>query len=172
LQSRVQSCARLFSHQAFANELTMTLKERLTDDMKTAMRAKDAARLGTLRLLLAAIKQKEVDERRELSDADVLAILEKQLKLRKESITAFEQAGRGEQAAAERAEAEVIAVYLPAQADEAEVAAVIAAAVADAAAAGQTGGAAMGRVMAQVKAALGGRADMAELSKRVKAALS
>jgi len=114
----------------------MNLKNRITDDMKAAMRAKDAARLSAIRLLLAAIKQKEIDERIELDDAQVLATVERLLKQRRESITQYEKAGRDELAAAERFEADVLAAYLPAQLSEAEVEAAVDAAIAESGAAG------------------------------------
>ncbi len=147
----------------------MTLKERITEDMKAAMRARETAKLGAIRLLLAAIKQKEVDERIELDDAGVLAVVEKLLKQRKDSIAQYEAAGRDDLAAAERAEAELLASYMPAQLSVAEIAAEVAAAVA---ATGAIGPADMGKVMGVVKAKLAGRADMGEVSKQVKAALT
>lgn len=148
-----------------------TLKIRLTDEMKSAMRAKDAERLGTIRLLLAAIKQKEVDERRELGDAEVLAIIEKQVKQRRESIVAFDQAGRIESAAQERAEITVLQEFLPQAASAEELAAVIDGAVAEVTAQGITGAPAIGKVMAIVKPKLAGRADMSDVSREVKARL-
>jgi len=147
----------------------MPLKSRITDDMKAAMRAREAARLSTIRLLLAAIKQKEVDERIEVSDADVLGILDKMIKQRRESITQFEAGGRPELAAAERAEIEILQSYLPQQLSEAEIDALIDAAVAEA---GASGAAAMGRVMAALKPQIAGRADMARVAGRVKARLA
>lgn len=150
---------------------TANLKQTITDDMKAAMKAGDAARLGTIRLLLAALKQREVDERISLSDTDVVSVVEKLIKQRKESIAQYQAGNRPELAAKEQAEIDVLRAYLPAQADEAEIAAVIEAAVAEVRAAGVAGGAAMGKVMAIVKSKLAGRADMAELSGRVKAAL-
>lgn len=147
----------------------MTLKERISEDMKAAMRARETARLGTIRLLLAAIKQKEVDERVELDDAGVLAVVEKLLKQRRDSIVQYEAAKREDLAAAERAEAELLAAYMPAQLSAEEIAAEVAAVVA---ATGAAGPADMGRVMAAVKAKLAGRADMGEVSKQVKAALA
>ena len=150
---------------------TATLKTRIADEIKTAMRAKDTARLGTLRFLSAALKQKEVDERRELSDAEVTAIIEKQVKQRRESIAAFEQAGRTESADQEKAELAVLQEFLPQAASGEEVAAVIDKALAEVAAQGVSGPAAMGRAMAIVKPALAGRADMAEVSKLLKARL-
>jgi uncharacterized protein YqeY len=147
----------------------MTLKTRITDDMKAAMRAKDAARLSAVRLLLAAIKQKEVDERIELDDAQVLATVERLLKQRRESITQYEKAGREELAAKERFEADVLVAYLPAQLSDAEVDAALEAALAESGAAGPKD---MGRVMGLLKARLAGRADMAAVSARVKARLA
>ncbi|KPK04809.1 MAG: glutamyl-tRNA amidotransferase [Betaproteobacteria bacterium SG8_39] len=147
----------------------MTLKTRITDDMKAAMRAKDAPRLSAIRLLLAAIKQKEVDERIELDDAQVLATVERLLKQRRESIAQYEKAGRDELAAAERFEAEVLAAYLPAQLSGAEVDAAVDAAIAESGAAGPKD---MGRVMGLLKARLAGRADMAAVSAQVKARLA
>ncbi|MBU4610116.1 GatB/YqeY domain-containing protein [Achromobacter sp. GG226] len=147
------------------------LKTRLTEDMKSAMRARDAARLGTLRLMLAAIKQREVDERIELDDAQIVAILEKQVKQRRESIAAYEQAGRAETAAEEAAEIAVLQEYLPQAADEAEITAVVDAAVAELAAQGVTGAPAMGKAMAIVKPKLAGRADMSQVSKLLGARL-
>ena len=147
----------------------MTLKEKITEDMKAAMRAKDNARLSTVRLLLAAMKQKEVDERVELSDADVLSILEKMVKQRRESIAQFEKAGRTELADAEKAEIAVLTAYLPQQMSEAEVAEAVAAAVAESGAAGVKD---MGKVMALLKPRLAGRTDMGRLSGLVKARLA
>jgi len=148
-----------------------TLKARLSDEIKSAMRAKASERLGTLRLLSAAIKQKEVDERRDLGDADIVAIVEKQVKQRRESIASFEQAGRVESAEQERAEMAVLQEFLPQAASREEIEAVVAAAVADVAAQGVTGGAAMGKAMGLVKPKLAGRADMAEVSRLIKARL-
>lgn len=148
-----------------------TLKIRLSDEMKNAMRAKDAPRLGTLRLVLAAIKQKEVDERRDLSDADIVAILEKQVKQRRESILAYEQAGRTETAEQEKAEIVVLQEFLPQGADPAEIQAVIDEAVAEVAAQGVSGAPAMGKAMAIIKPKLAGRADMSEVSKLLSARL-
>jgi len=147
----------------------MNLKTRITDDMKQAMRAKDAARLSAIRLLLAAIKQKEVDERISLDDAQVLAVVERLLKQRRESIAQYEQAGRSELAAAERFEADLLVGYLPAQLSEAEVDAAIGAAIAETGAAGPKD---MGRVMGVLKARLAGRADMSAVSTRVKSRLA
>ena len=146
----------------------MTLKTRITDDMKAAMRARETARLSTIRLLLAAIKQKEVDERIELSDADVLGILDKMIKQRRESIAQFDAGGRPELSAAERAEIDILQSYLPQQLSEAEIDALIDAAVTEAGA----GAGAMGKVMGLLKPRLAGRADMAGVASRVKARLA
>lgn len=148
-----------------------TLKQQLADTVKTAMRAKDSARLGTLRFLQAAIKQKEVDERRELDDAEVTAIIEKQVKQRRESIAAFEQAGRTETANQEKAELSILQEFLPQQAAPEEIDAAIDAAIADVSGQGVTGAPAMGKVMAILKTALAGRADMSAVSAQVKARL-
>jgi uncharacterized protein len=137
--------------------------------MKAALRAKESARLATLRLLLAAMKQKEVDERVELEDADVLAILEKMIKQRRESISQFEKASREDLAAKERAEIEVLEAYLPQKLGEAEVGQAVARAVAES---GATGIKDMGKVMALLKPRLAGRADMGQVSSLVKARLS
>lgn len=150
----------------------MFLKETITAEVKNAMRAKDSARLGTLRFLQAAIKQKEVDDRRELSDAEVIAIIEKQIKQRKESVAAYEQAGRAETAEQEKAEIAVLQEFLPKAADPAEIEVAIAAAIEAAAAAGAQGPAMMGKVMATLKQSLAGRADMSQVSQLVKAKLS
>lgn len=150
----------------------MSLKETITAEVKNAMRAKDSARLGTLRFLQAAIKQKEVDERRDLTDADVTAIIEKQIKQRRESIAAYEQAGRTETAEQEKAEITVLQTFLPQAADPAEIEAAITTAIEQAKAAGAQGPAIMGKVMASLKQALAGRADMAAVSQQVKAKLN
>ena len=147
----------------------MGLKERITDDMKAAMRAKEAGRLGTIRLLTAAIKQKEVDERIELDDAQVQAIIEKMIKQRKDSISQFEAGGRQDLADIEKAELEVLAAYMPAALSDAEIQSELEAAVAETCAAGPQD---MGKVMAILKPKLAGRADMAQVSAKVKAALS
>ena len=147
----------------------MSLKAQITEDMKTAMRAKDSVRLGTIRLLQAAIKQKEVDERIELDDAAVIAIVDKLLKQRKDSITAFESANRQDLADVEKAEMEVLKVYLPQRMTEAEITAAVQAIVADL---GATGPGDMGKVMGTVKTQLAGKADMGLVSAAVKAALS
>ncbi len=147
----------------------MPLKQTITDDMKDAMRARDTARLSTIRLLLAAIKQREVDERKEMADADVLAIIDKMIKQRKDSITQFEAGNRKDLADAERAEVAVLSAYQPAALSEAEIDAAIAAAVAKTGASGPAG---IGKVMAELKPQLAGRADMAAVSARVKARLA
>lgn len=147
----------------------MSLKAQITEDMKNAMRAKDSARLGTIRLLQAAIKQKEVDERVELDDAAVIAIVDKLIKQRKDSITAFETASRSDLADIEKAEMEVLKAYLPERMSEAEVTAAVQAIVAEV---GATGPGDMGKVMGAVKSKLSGKADMGLVSAAVKAALS
>ncbi len=151
--------------------MSSSLKTRLSDSVKDAMRARDTARLGTLRLLQAAIKQKEVDERIELTDADVTAIIEKQVKQRRESIAAYEQAGRTETAEQEKAEIAVLQEFLPEAADPAEIDAAITAALEEVQAQGASGPAAMGKVMGLLKARLAGRADMSAVSAQVKARL-
>jgi uncharacterized protein len=137
--------------------------------MKAAMRAKDSARLSTVRLLLAAMKQKEVDERVELSDADVLAIIEKMIKQRRESIAQFEKASRQDLADKEKAEVDVLSAYLPQKMGEAEIAQAVAAAISESGASGIKD---MGKVMALLKPRLAGRADMGAVSSLVKAKLS
>jgi uncharacterized protein len=137
--------------------------------MKAAMRAKDSARLSTVRLLLAAMKQKEVDERVELSDADVVAIIEKMIKQRRESIAQFEKASRQDLADKEKAELGVLSAYLPQKMSEAELAQAVAAAISESAASGIKD---MGKVMALLKPRLAGRADMGSVSSLVKAKLS
>lgn len=151
--------------------MSQTLKERIFDDVKSAMRARDTARLGTLRLLQAAVKQREVDERKDLNDDEVTAIIEKQVKQRRESVLAYEQAGRTETAEQEKAEIQVLQEYLPKAADPAEVDAAIDAAIAQVQAQGVTGPASMGKIMAILKSALAGRADMSVVSAQVKAKL-
>ena len=147
----------------------MSLKEQITEDMKSAMRAKDTGRLGTIRLLLAAMKQKEVDERVELDDAAVIAIVEKLIKQRKDSISQFQAANRDDLVAIESAELVILQAYMPAQMSEAEVAQVVAQAVQEL---GATGHQDMGKVMGAVKAKLAGKADMGTVSAQVKAALT
>lgn len=136
------------------------------------MRARDSARLSTLRFLQAAIKQREVDEQKELGDAEITAILEKQVKQRRESIAAYEQAGRMETAEQERAEIGVLQEFLPKAASAEEIAAAVATAIEQAKADGAQGPAVMGKVMAALKQSLAGRADMSQVSKQVKEALS
>ena len=147
----------------------MTLKQQLTDDMKTAMRGGDKPRLAVIRLMLAAIKQREVDERIELDDTQVLAALEKMLKQRRDSITQFEAAKRDDLAEIERAEMVVIETYLPSKLSEAEIDALVAEAIA---ATGASSPRDMGKVVAAVKEKAAGRADMAVVSGRVKASLA
>ena len=147
----------------------MSLKNQITEDMKTAMRAKDAERLGTIRLLLAAMKQKEVDERIELDDAMVVAIVDRLVKQRKDSVTAFTQGGRTDLADKEAAEIKVLEAYLPQRMSADEVTAAVKAIVADL---GASGPGDMGKVMGAVKAKLAGKADMGQVSAAVKAALA
>ena len=147
----------------------MALKEQINDDMKTAMRAKDSARLGTIRLLLAACKQKEVDERVVLDDAAVVAIVDKLIKQRKDSIEAFTKAQRMDLADKENAELQVLQGYLPARMSADEVQAAVKAIVAEL---GASGPGDMGKVMGAVKTRLAGKADMAAVSAVVKAALA
>lgn len=147
----------------------MSLRTRITDDMKSAMRAKEAARLGTIRLLLAAIKQKEVDDRVELDDAAITGVVEKLIKQRKDSIGQFEAAGRNDLVAAEQAELAVLLTYLPEQLSAAEVEAAVADAITEAGASSVKD---MGKVMALLKARLAGRADMAQVSALIKARLA
>ena len=147
----------------------MSLKDQITEDMKTAMRAKDMERLGTIRLLQAAMKQKEVDERVELDDAAIVAIVDKLIKQRKDSIAAFEGAGRQDLADKEKAEMTVLQAYLPARMSEAEVTAAVQAIVAEV---GAKGPGDMGKVMGVVKTRLAGKADMGQVSAAVKAALA
>ncbi|MBA4176773.1 MAG: glutamyl-tRNA amidotransferase [Leptothrix sp. (in: Bacteria)] len=147
----------------------MSLKDRITEDMKTAMRAKDADRLLAIRGLLAALKQREVDERIVLDDAAVVAIVDKLVKQRKDSITAFEQGGRADLVAKEAAELQVLQAYLPQRLSAAEVAAEVGAIVAEL---GASGPGDMGKVMAAAKARLVGRAEMGLVSSAVKQALA
>lgn len=146
----------------------MSLKAQITEDMKNAMRAKESERLATIRLLTAAIKQKEVDERIEVNDEQVLAIIEKMIKQRKDSITQFEAGGRQDLAEIEKSELVILSAYMPAALSEAEVQAEVQAAVAASGAAGPQD---MGKVMAILKPKLAGRADMTAVSALVKAAL-
>lgn len=147
----------------------MTLKERITDDMKAAMRAKEVDRLGTIRMLLAAMKQKEVDERVELDDTLVVAIVDKLIKQRKDSVTQFEAGGRQDLADKEKAELLVLEAYLPARLSQEEVNAAVNDIVREL---GATGPGDMGKVMGVVKQRLAGKADMGWVSAAVKAALS
>jgi uncharacterized protein len=149
----------------------MSLKDTITADMKTAMKAGDSQKLGTIRMLLAAVKQREVDERIVLTDADVIALVEKAIKQRKEAIAQFTAGNRPDLVAKEEAEAVVLALYLPEQMSEADVSTVVAAAVAEVAASGVAGNAAIGKIMAIVKPQLAGKADMAMVSAKVKALL-
>jgi hypothetical protein len=150
-------------------EDAMSLKDQITEDMKTAMRAKDSERLGTIRLLLAAMKQKEVDERVTLDDAMVVAIVDKLVKQRKDSVAAFTQGGRTDLADKEAAEIKVLEVYLPQRMSADEVAVEVKAIVAEL---GAKGPGDMGQVMGAVKTRLAGKADMGQVSAAVKAALS
>jgi hypothetical protein len=147
----------------------MSLKDRITDDMKAAMRAKETERLGTIRLLTAAIKQREVDERITLDDTAIVAVVDKMLKQRKDSIEAFEKAGRTDLADKEKAEVAVLQAYLPARLSADEVAAEVKAMVAEL---GAKGPGDMGKVMGAVKQRLAGKADMGQVSAAVKAALA
>ncbi|MCC6757371.1 MAG: GatB/YqeY domain-containing protein [Arenimonas sp.] len=147
----------------------MTLKAQLTDDMKAAMKSGDKERLGVIRLINAAIKQKEVDERVEMTDELVLAVLEKMMKQRKDSISQYEAAGRDDLAAVEKMESDIIQGYLPQPLTQAEIEALVAKAVADT---GADGPQAMGKVIAALKPLLAGRADMGAVSALVKAALA
>jgi uncharacterized protein YqeY len=147
----------------------MLLKARITEDMKSAMRARETEKLATIRLLLAAIKQKEVDERVELDDAAVIGVIDKLIKQRKDSIDAFRKAERHDLADKEQAEMQVLQAYLPARMSAQEVAAAVAAIVADL---GAKGPGDMGRVMGAVKAQLAGKADMGQVSAAVKSALA
>jgi uncharacterized protein YqeY len=147
----------------------MSLKDQITDDMKAAMRAKDSERLATIRLIIAEIKRKEVDERIELTDAQVLAVVEKMIKQRKDSITQFENGGRQDLADKEKSELAVLSAYMPAGLSDEEIAAEVAAAVAASGAAGPQD---MGKVMGILKPKLAGRADMTAVSAQVKKALA
>ncbi len=147
----------------------MTLKDRITEDMKSAMRARDADRLLAIRMLLAAIKQREVDERITLDDAAVVGVVDKLIKQRKDSIAAYQSAGRSDLVDKESAEVGVLSAYLPARLSAAEVASAVAAIVAEVNASGPGD---MGKVMAAAKAQLAGKAEMAQVSAAVKAALS
>ena len=147
----------------------MSLKDQITEDMKSAMRAKETARLGAIRLLLAAIKQREVDERIVVDDAGIIAAIEKMIKQRKDSISQFEKAGRDDLVAIEVGEMEILLTYLPVQLSDAEVEAAVAAAVSSTGASGPQD---MGKVIGVLKAQLAGKADMGKVSGLVKAALA
>lgn len=147
----------------------MSLKDQITEDMKTAMRAKDSERLGTIRLLQAAMKQREVDERITLDDVAIVAIVDKLIKQRKDSIAAFEQAGRQDLADKEKSEMTVLQAYLPERMSAEEVTAAVQAIVAEV---GAKGAGDMGKVMGVVKTRLAGKADMGQVSAAVKAALA
>ena len=147
----------------------MSLKDQITEDMKNAMRAKEVARLGAIRLLLAAIKQREVDDRIVLDDAAIIATVEKMIKQRKDSISQFEKANRDDLVSIEVAEMTILQAYLPAQMSDAEVEAAVAAAVAST---GATGPQDMGKVIGTLKGQLAGKADMGKVSALVKAALA
>ena len=147
----------------------MSLKQQITEDMKAAMRAKETARLGAIRLLLAAMKQREVDERIELSDADVIAIIDKMNKQRRDSISQFEAAGRQDLADIEKFEMSVLAAYMPQQLGEDEITRAVVEAIAATGAAGPQD---MGKVMGMLKPKLAGRADMGKVSALIKAQLS
>ncbi len=147
----------------------MSIKDTINEDMKAAMRSRDAARLSTIRMLLAAVKQKEIDERKPVTDPDVVGIVDKMIKQRRESIGQFEAGGRSDLAAAEKAEIEVLQTYLPQPLSQAEIDTLVAEAIAEA---GTGGMAAMGKVMAALRPRIAGRADMAEVSARVKAKLT
>ena len=147
----------------------MNLRDRVNEDMKTAMKAREADRLGTLRLLLAAMKQREVDERITLDDAGVIAVVEKMIKQRKDSIAQYEKAARQDLADKEKFEITVIEAYLPQQLSQAEIDAIVAEAIAST---GAKGAADMGKVMGVVKPKLAGRADMGKVSGLVKSKLA
>ncbi|MBU1424120.1 MAG: GatB/YqeY domain-containing protein [Gammaproteobacteria bacterium] len=147
----------------------MSLKQQITEDMKAAMRARETARLGAIRLLLAAMKQREVDERIELTDADVVAIIEKMLKQRRDSITQYKAANRQDLVDVEEFEVTVLQGYMPQQLGEAEIASAIAEAIAATGAAGPQD---MGKVMGVIKPKLAGRADMGKVSGLIKAQLT
>ena len=147
----------------------MSLKDRINDDMKAAMRARETERLGTVRLLLAAIKQREVDERVTLDDAAITTVVDKMIKQRKDSISQFEAAGRTDLADKEKAELAILSAYMPEQMSEAEIVAEVQVAVAQTGAAGPQD---MGKVMGVLKPKLAGRADMTAVSAQVKAALA
>jgi uncharacterized protein YqeY len=147
----------------------MTLKHQLTEDMKNAMRSGEKHRLGVIRLMLAAIKQREVDERIELDDAQILVVLEKMLKQRRDSVSQFDAAGREDLSAIERSEMEVIETYLPTKLDDAEIEELVDASIRETGASSPRD---MGKVVAAVKEKAGGRADMAVVSGKIKAKLA
>ena len=149
--------------------MTTSLKDRITEDMKSAMKARESERLAAIRLLLAAIKQREVDERITLDDAAVVAVVDKLIKQRRDSVSQYEQAGREDLAAAERAEIDVLTPYLPAQMGAEEVAAAVKATIAQT---GATGPGDMGKVMGILKPLLAGKTDLAAVSQQVKSALA
>jgi uncharacterized protein YqeY len=146
-----------------------TLKDRITEDMKDAMRAKAATRLSTIRLLLAAIKQREVDERKTLADADVVAVIDRMVKQRRDSIAQFEAGNRLDLADSERAEITLLEAYLPQRLSDAEIDRAVDAALAAARTAGASGPALIGKAMGMLKTELAGRADMGQVAARVKA---
>jgi uncharacterized protein len=163
---------RLISTNTSVNQTklsSMSLKAQITEHMKDAMRAKDTARLGAIRLLLAAIKQREVDERIEMTDADVIGVIEKMLKQRRDSITAFEGAGRTDLADIEKYEVSVLQTYMPKQMSDAEISAIIDQVIADS---GAQGAKDMGKVVGLVKPLVAGMADMGKVSGLIKARLS
>jgi uncharacterized protein len=147
----------------------MSLKTKITDDMKTAMKAKEAQRLSAIRLLLAAIKQREVDERKDLSDAEIASVIDKMIKQRRDSISQFQAANRQDLVAGETFELNLLSGYLPQQLTDAEIAAEVSAAMAQT---GAKGVADMGKVMGVLKGKLAGRADLAKVSAQVKAKLA
>jgi uncharacterized protein YqeY len=147
----------------------MSLKTRITDDMKTAMKAKEAQRLSAIRLLLAAVKQREVDERKDLSDGEIASVIEKMIKQRRDSIAQFQSANRQDLVAGETFELNLLSAYLPQQLTDAEIAAEVSAAIAQT---GAKGVADMGKVMGMLKGKLAGRADLAKVSAQVKAKLA
>ena len=147
----------------------MSLKQQITEDMKTAMRAKDSVRLGAIRLLLSAIKQREVDERIELTDADVIAVIEKMLKQRRDSIAAFDGAGRTDLADIEKFEVSVLQAYMPKQMSDAEISTIIDQVIADS---GAQGAKDMGKVVGLVKPLVAGMADMGKVSGLIKSRLT
>ncbi|MBS0324080.1 MAG: GatB/YqeY domain-containing protein [Proteobacteria bacterium] len=149
--------------------MEMSLKSRITDDMKSAMKARETGRLAAIRLLLAAIKQREVDERIELDDGDVVTVIEKMLKQRRDSITQYESAGRQDLADAEKSEVSILTAYMPAGLSAAEIDAIVTEVLTSTGAAGPAD---MGKVMAQVKPRVAGRADMGEVSRLIKTRLA